>query len=144
MNAIGVALALLLGAAISARALRWRMFVVTVRGLSMTPALQPGDRLLVHRSRRRSYAVNQIVILRNPDIRALQSAPTTVEQPELLAKRIVAVSSAGLDVRGDNAWVSRDSRHWGLVPYEVVVGVVRRPLRTSGWHGVSAGPGVAG
>ena len=107
--------------------LRRRLFVATVQGLSMTPALQPGDRLLVHRPRRCAYRVDQIVVLRNPDLPAVRVLNGR-DIPALLAKRVVAAGPDGLDVRGDNAAISRDSRQWGPVPYESVVGVLWRPL----------------
>jgi type IV secretory pathway protease TraF len=40
-------------------------------------------------------------------------------------KRVIRVSPDGVWVEGDNAEVSRDSRHFGVVPHENVLGVLR-------------------
>jgi nickel-type superoxide dismutase maturation protease len=83
---------------------------IYVADTSMQPALRPGDRLLVWRSRR--IKSGDIVVFRDPE------APGT-----LLIKRVVSITSDDrLDVRGDNPNVSRDSRHFGTVPKALVLG----------------------
>jgi signal peptidase I len=75
----------------------------------MAPSLLPGDRLLVARPGR----------LRTGDIVAF---PDPREPTRLLVKRVWTVTDAGVDVRGDNAGASTDSRTFGLVAREAVIG----------------------
>ena len=73
----------------------------------MAPALLAGDRLLVVRLRPR---VGDVVALRDP------------RAPErLIVKRIVAIDDA-ITVHGDNPDSSTDSRSFGPVPPDAVVG----------------------
>ncbi len=83
----------------------------------MEPAFQPGDYVIVNRwaYRRREPAPGDVVVLHNPE------APG-----QFLVKRIVSPSPAGgYVVVGDNASHSRDSRHFGPVPRNLIVGKVR-------------------
>jgi nickel-type superoxide dismutase maturation protease len=96
-----------------------RRFVVA--DTSMRPALEPGDRLLVcSRSWPWRGAANarlrpgDIVVFREPD-RHLSFA----------VKRIASVTPAGgVEVRGDNVNVSRDSRAFGPLTRAQIVGRV--------------------
>lgn len=75
---------------------------VEVRGDSMRPTLEPGDRLVVVRTRR--CRPGHLVALADP------------RQPwRLVVKRVETASAAGVTVRGDNAGTSTDSRHYGPV-----------------------------
>ena len=91
---------------------RPRRFVV--QGTSMLPTLSPGDRLLVARvGRPRS---GDLVIIRDP------RTPS-----RLLCKRVVSTDMRHIVVRGDNPEASTDSRAFGPVPEEWVLGrVIRR------------------
>jgi nickel-type superoxide dismutase maturation protease len=82
-----------------------------VADTSMQPALQPGEHVLV--ATWLGPRVGDIVVLHDPE----WSLTYTV-------KRVVGVTSNGLDVRGDNVNVSRDSRHFGSVPRRLVIGRV--------------------
>jgi mitochondrial inner membrane protease subunit 1 len=83
-----------------------------VADTSMRPTLQPGDRVLA--SRWLSPRVGDIVVVRDPEFRSTH-----------LLKRVERVdTTGGLIVRGDNPNVSRDSRHFGPVPRELIVGRV--------------------
>jgi nickel-type superoxide dismutase maturation protease len=85
---------------------------VTVTGLSMAPALLPGDRLLVLRTRR--VRIGDTVIVHDPrnPIREV-------------VKRVVALDPDGaVTLRGDSATASTDSRTYGAVPRTLVVGRV--------------------
>jgi nickel-type superoxide dismutase maturation protease len=100
----------------------WALFGlgrVEVAGTSMAPALLPGDRLLVRRTRR--LRVGDLAVVVDP------RAPARV-----LVKRVAAVSAAGVDVRGDNAAASTDSLAFGVVP--------RRLVRGRAWYRYAPAP----
>ncbi|TDQ00871.1 S26 family signal peptidase [Labedaea rhizosphaerae] len=122
---------------------RRSLVVTTVDGDSMAPGLRSGDRVLVRRTRR--VRRGQVVMLGYPPVPS--GADTT---GQYLLKRVVAVTGDRLDdgwaapdvaglggqvvppgcavVLGDNRPSSWDSRHYGFVPGERVVGVVVRKL----------------
>jgi signal peptidase I len=112
----------LIGVAIALSAifgmLRRRYVFATVDGLSMTPTLMPGDRLLVRRTGIRQVRRGQIVVVLDP------------ARPSAWAvKRVAAVYGdppSGLYVLGDNTQDSRDSRHYGYLTAGALLGVVRR------------------
>lgn len=84
-------------------------FRVVVVGDSMRPALEPGDRLLVHRRAR--VAPGDVVAVADP------------RQPgRVLVKRVAAVTPEGVHVRGDNAAATTDSRVFGAVSPAAVQG----------------------
>jgi nickel-type superoxide dismutase maturation protease len=83
---------------------------VVVDGESMCPTLVPGDRVLVLHRRAR---VGDVVALRDPRV------------PErTIVKRVHDIVDGGLDVRGDNAGASTDSRTFGTVDRRAVLGRV--------------------
>ena len=75
---------------------------VEVRGDSMRPALEPGDRLMIVRTRR--FRPGHLVALADPRVPG-----------RLVVKRVSAASAAGVTVLGDNAGASTDSRQYGPV-----------------------------
>ena len=93
------------GVCLSLAARRW-LDVVEVRGRSMAPTLQPGDRLLVERLTfaRRGPQPGEVVLA--PDPRA----------PERELIKRVHAAGPELDLRGDAADASTDSRSFGRVP----------------------------
>ncbi len=106
--------------------LRGRYVVVTVRGESMTPTYRPGDRLLVRRTRK--VRRGECVVFAEAPEQALALTAGWI------VKRVVAVPGddlpAGqLAVRGDNPERSFDSRHFGPITTDRVLGVVLRPMR---------------
>lgn len=122
---------------------RRTLVVTTVDGDSMAPSLRCGDRVLVRRTRR--IRRGQVVMLGYP--RVPSGADTN---GQYLLKRVVAVTGDRLDdgwaapdvsglggqvvpdgcavVLGDNRPSSWDSRHYGFVPRQRVVGVMVRKL----------------
>lgn len=85
-----------------------RLDAVAVRGLSMAPALLPGDRLLVIRWRR-APRIGEVVIVADPR-----------EGRRELIKRVAAVGSDTVTLIGDNRSRSTDGRSFGPVPARAV------------------------
>ena len=86
---------------------RW-VDAVEVRGSSMAPALQPGDRLLVVR-RRGPIRPGDVVLALDPRDAARE-----------LVKRVEAVSGDEVVLRGDHAPASTDARTFGALPASAV------------------------
>jgi nickel-type superoxide dismutase maturation protease len=85
---------------------------VTVEGNSMAPTYQPGERLTALRRWRR-VRPGDVVVVRDPSI------PTG-----WMLKRCVAREGSLLDLRGDNAGASTDSRDFGPVPSSAAIYIV--------------------
>ncbi|MDP9798691.1 signal peptidase I [Catenuloplanes nepalensis] len=133
---------------------RRRLIVVTVVGMSMSPAYRAGDRLLVRRVPVRRLRIGQVVVVRYPDRAGRRSRRTGDARPEWIVKRIRAlpgdpmpgdvraasdeddsvVPPGRLVVLGDNAESSDDSRQFGPVPSTEVIGAVLRRLSATGRH----------
>ncbi len=108
---------------------RRRWLVVRVGGHSMTPTYADGDRLLVRRQRD-GWRPGMVVVGRPPGIDGALFVKrlAALEGESVLAEHGPAVVPAGhCWVLGD-AQGSGDSRHWGPVPLEGLVGVVTRRL----------------
>lgn len=87
---------------------------------SMEPGLSPGDYVLVNRW---AYALarpepGDLVVLRDP-----------IATDRFLVKRVADVTATGVVVVGDNEASSRDSRAFGPVTHEAIVGKVWRAIR---------------
>ena len=80
----------------------------------MQPTLEPGDQVLVDVKAhlRRPLRPSEIVLFRQPGGQLL------------MVKRILSIENKALNVRGDNETESSDSRHFGLVPLNRLIGVV--------------------
>ena len=87
--------------------------MVVVRGPSMVPTLLPGDRILTRPATARSLRTGRLVVLADPH-----------DDQHLVVKRLVALTDATADVRGDAPRHSTDSRSWGPVPLERIRRVV--------------------
>jgi signal peptidase I len=137
---------------------RRRLVVVEVDGISMRPTYEPGDRVLVRRSRPGGVRRGQVVVIERPDqhggwsrlppldgrlagrhwyIKRVAAAPgdrVPAAVVDALGSRGAALVPDGkLVVLGDNPR-SDDSRRWGYVPGERVLGVVVRQLSGSARH----------
>jgi len=126
---------------------RWRLVTITVRGTSMRPALEPGDRVLIRRTRRPAAARlrrGQIVV-------AVPGQPGRAidhRHPLLIIKRVFAVPGdpvprlavpaleaapeayvppGRLVLLGDNP-AGTDSRQIGYFHADYLLGVVIRRL----------------
>jgi len=88
-----------------------RMRRVEVVGDSMRPTLEPGDRLVIARTRR----------VRRGDLVAVDDPR---EARRIVVKRVADVSPSGLTVLGDNPEASTDSRVFGPVSPAAVRGRV--------------------
>jgi nickel-type superoxide dismutase maturation protease len=93
----------LLAILLTVLAVRRTLDVVEVRGRSMAPALQPGDRLLALRLRR-PIRVGEIVL-----------APDPRDPRRELIKRVAGADRRGVHLRGDNPAASTDARTFGAV-----------------------------
>ncbi|HUH16456.1 MAG TPA: nickel-type superoxide dismutase maturation protease [Methylomirabilota bacterium] len=117
----------LIGVAVVAR--RW-VDVVEVRGRSMAPALQPGDRLLVVRALR-TPQIGDVVLARDPR-----------EPGRELIKRVADVVPQGVVLHGDNPSASTDARIFGALPaHGLQWHAVARywPPGRMGWLGMAMG-----
>ena len=89
---------------------------VEVHGDSMRPTYRPGDRLLVvRRVPGRPVRTGAVVAVRDPRVPG-----------RILVKRVEAWTDHGVWVRGDNEAQSTDSRHFGAIPPDRVIGTVVR------------------
>lgn len=149
---VAVSAAVLVGAVLLALARR-RLVVVTVDGLSMSPTLRSGDRVLVLRRHGTRVARGQVVVIEQPEhghgwsrlprpdgrlagrrwyIKRVAAVPG--EPVPAPARAAVDADSSGvvpegkLVVLGDNDR-SDDSKQWGYFPADRVLGVVVRRLR---------------
>lgn len=86
--------------------MRYQMAVVS--GLSMIPTLAPGERLLVRNDG--PIVLGDIVVFRR--------------ETQFDVKRVKHIEAEGIFVQGDNELVSTDSRNYGLIPFEDIIGTV--------------------
>lgn len=77
-------------------------------GLSMIPTYAPGERLLIRYGA--GFEVGDVVVLRHMD--------------RIEIKRVKSLNADGVWVEGDNDPVSTDSRSYGSVPTQAIIGKV--------------------
>ncbi|MGW6567925.1 nickel-type superoxide dismutase maturation protease [Streptomyces sp. NPDC054975] len=90
--------------------------IAEVTGVSMVPTLLHGDQLLVHYGGR--LRPGSVAVLRHP-----------LQQDLLIVKRLIERQVGGWWVLGDNPDAEGDSRVFGVVPAELVLGRVRARYR---------------
>ncbi|MFE3016085.1 nickel-type superoxide dismutase maturation protease [Streptomyces sp. NPDC059256] len=90
--------------------------VAEVSGPSMYPTLKPGDQLLVHYGAQ--VRPGDVAVLRHP-----------LQQDLLIVKRLAERRAGGWWVLGDNPSAEGDSRVFGAVPPELLLGRVRGRYR---------------
>ncbi|MEV0597249.1 S26 family signal peptidase [Nonomuraea cavernae] len=130
---------------------RRRLVVVTVEGPSMEPALRDGDRVLVRRVPLPEVRTGQVMVARRPSrpgrpgdagpwlvkrVVAVGGDPVPAEVRAAVDARDDRVPHGCLVVLGDNRARSADSRHWGYITAEHLLGVVHRGMSP----GTSGGP----
>lgn len=93
--------------------------IAEVTGPSMVPTLNPGDQVLVHYGA--PVKAGDVVLLRHP-----------LQQDLIIVKRLVERRDAGWWVLADNEFVEGDSRLYGAVPEELLIGRVRARYRPRG------------
>lgn len=137
---------------VAAAALLWmkhRLLIIDVDGISMAPTLRAGERVLVRRVPFRRVQPGHIVLVEGISEGPAGGPERPAGRPRLILKRAAAVAgdpvpapvaralAAGsgaavpaghLVVLGDNPDYSFDSRNFGYLPGDRVVGVVRRRL----------------
>ena len=122
------------GACVATVPLGWTR--AQVRGHSMAPTLQPGDRVLVRRGRRGKRG--DMILFRAPGgrevVKRLVGIPGDVAAAGPTPVRLGAGEVA---VAGDNPGSSTDSRSWGPGPLGAVrgrvVGIYHPPDRRMRW-----------
>jgi phage repressor protein C with HTH and peptisase S24 domain len=82
--------------------------MAVVAGLSMVPTLAPGERLLVRYDG--PIVLGDLVVFKYAG--------------QIDVKRIERIETSGLFVLGDNDLVSTDSRNYGLIAHEDVLGTI--------------------
>ncbi|MEU6427172.1 S26 family signal peptidase [Microbispora sp. NPDC046973] len=124
--------------------LRRRLAVVVVSGVSMEPAFHASDRLLVRRAGLSRLAVGDIVVFARP--RRYDGEELLPVEDRWMVKRVAAlpgdpvpdavlpavaeqrVAEGRLVVLGDNPAASYDSRQFGFLPADLLLGVVLRRM----------------
>ncbi|WP_214416177.1 S26 family signal peptidase [Sphaerisporangium fuscum] len=137
-------------AAVAVVAARRRFVVVQVSGLSMWPTYRPGDRVLVRRTAGSEVRRGHVVVFESAGRSEWSSGPLpppaagawTIKRvaalagdpvPDDVVRAVAAqpgaiVPEGALVVLGDGAESSADSRMWGYLPADRVLGVAVRRL----------------
>jgi phage repressor protein C with HTH and peptisase S24 domain len=85
-----------------------RYGMAVVAGLSMIPTLAPGERLLVRYDG--PIVLGDLVVFK--------------QAGQIDVKRIERIETSGIFVLGDNDLVSTDSRNYGLIAHQDVLGTI--------------------
>ena len=111
--------------------------IYAIPSASMAPTLQAGDRIIVT-PYHGAPAKGDVIVFRAPSsseqLMVKRIAGTPGEAVDAGAGRIVVVPAGCYFVLGDNRQDSFDSRHWGPVPRDLIVGRARMVL----WSSIAA------
>ena len=96
------------------------IFKYTIKGDSMKPTYEPGDKVYINRLAYlfKKPKIGNVVIIKN------FPQPINQAQSRHLIKRINNISKQGFFLVGDNKNKSTDSRHFGLVKKKDIIGKV--------------------
>ena len=88
-----------------------------VVGDSMEGTISEGDLIIYKKTNRKNLDLNigDIVVASHPTIKN-----------KLIIKRIYKIHQNKFDLRGDNSLSSTDSREWGLIELDLIVGKVEK------------------
>ena len=95
-----------------------------VTGDSMRPTLLPNDHLLVD-----GYAY----VMDSPRVGDIVVAKRSVAEPLVLTKRVAGCEGDHVWLASDNPTAGTDSRHFGPVSLELILGRVTARFGASGW-----------
>jgi len=128
-------LAVAMGLALAARA---AVHIYAIPSASMAPTLQAGDRIVVTPYRGIDPQRGDVIVFRAPvsadELMVKRIAGTPGDVVEAGAGRTVIVPAGCYFVLGDNRQDSFDSRNWGVLPRDFIVGRARLIL----WSSVAA------
>ena len=85
-----------------------------VVGNSMEGTISEGD-LVIFKTRNLNLEIGDIVVAFHPKIKS-----------KLIIKRIYKIYQNKFDLRGDNPLSSTDSREWGLIKLDLIIGKVEK------------------
>jgi len=125
-------MAIALALAFAARA---AVRIYAIPSASMAPTLRPGDRIIVT-PYHGAPAKGDVIVFRAPssssgELMVKRIAGTPGEAVDAGAGRIVVVPAGCYFVVGDNRQDSFDSRNWGPLPRDLIVGRARMVLWSS-------------
>jgi len=108
--------------------------IYAIPSASMAPTLQAGDRIIVT-PYHGAPAKGDVIVFRAPssseELMVKRIAGTPGEAVDAGAGRVVVVPAGCYFVLGDNRQDSFDSRNWGPVPRDLIVGRARMVLWSS-------------
>jgi nickel-type superoxide dismutase maturation protease len=84
--------------------------VFTIQGKSMEPTLKEGTTLVVKKTKK--VKLQDIIALYHP------------QDQRIIVKRLVRITNTGYFVKGDNSDSSTDSRNFGVVNKERIIGKI--------------------
>lgn len=109
--------------------------IYAIPSASMAPTLQVGDHIVVTPYHGDAPARGDVVVFRAPgagdELMVKRIAGTPGDAVDAGAGRIVIVPQGCVFVVGDNRQDSFDSRHWGPLPRDLIVGRARMVLWSS-------------
>ena len=88
----------------------------------MSPTINQGDLVIYkpYNQVKSDLYIGNIVVAKHP-----------IELNKLIIKRISKIEINGVQLIGDNQTSSNDSRHFGLINYEKLIGIVERIIPKS-------------